>query len=109
MAKVKTIYSCTECGGQSPKWQGQCPHCGAWNTLTETTVAPAARNPRFQASAETGSTVQLLSEVETAEVPPSPSGIEELDRVLGGGIVKGAVILLGGDPGIGKSTLLLQA
>lgn len=109
MAKTKTIYSCGECGGQSPKWQGQCPHCGAWNTLTETTLAPASANPRFQAWSETASAVQLLSEVETAEVPRTPSGIEELDRVLGGGIVAGAVILLGGDPGIGKSTLLLQA
>jgi DNA repair protein RadA/Sms len=110
MAKIKTVYSCTECGGQSPKWQGQCPHCGAWNTLTEATLAPAnSNNPRFQAWANTVSTVQLLSEVETAEVPRTPSGIEELDRVLGGGIVDGAVILLGGDPGIGKSTLLLQA
>jgi DNA repair protein RadA/Sms len=109
MAKPKTVYSCSECGGQSPKWQGQCPHCGAWNTLTEATLAPASANPRFQAWADTASTVQFLSDVETAEVPRTPSGIDELDRVLGGGIVRGAVILLGGDPGIGKSTLLLQA
>ncbi|RXZ45277.1 DNA repair protein RadA [Crenobacter cavernae] len=109
MAKIKTVYSCSECGGQSPKWQGQCPHCNAWNTLTETTVAPASGNPRFQTWTANASAVQLLSEVQAEELPRTPSGIDELDRVLGGGIVKGAVILLGGDPGIGKSTLLLQA
>jgi len=106
MAKLKTIYSCTECGGQSPKWQGQCPHCSAWNTLTEGVVerAPA----RFAHLSQT-STVQLLGEVSAKEEPRMPTGIDELDRVLGGGLVRGAVVLLGGDPGIGKSTLLLQA
>nr|WP_294866608.1 DNA repair protein RadA [uncultured Pseudogulbenkiania sp.] len=109
MAKIKTVYSCTECGGQSPKWQGQCPHCQSWNTLVETVQAPASANPRFHAWADTTSQVQVLSEVEAVEVPREPSGIGELDRVLGGGLVRGAVILIGGDPGIGKSTLLLQA
>ncbi|AUH50508.1 DNA repair protein RadA [Chromobacterium sp. ATCC 53434] len=109
MAKNKTVFSCTECGGQSPKWQGQCPHCNAWNTLVEAVAAPAAAGPRFQSWAANVTKVQKLSEVQTAETPRDPSGIDELDRVLGGGIVRGAVVLIGGDPGIGKSTLLLQA
>ncbi|MDN0076176.1 DNA repair protein RadA [Crenobacter sp. SG2303] len=109
MAKIKTQYSCNECGGVTPKWQGQCPHCGAWNSLQETAVAPASSSPRFQAWAADTVAVQTLSDVQAVEVPRQPSGIDELDRVLGGGIVRGAVILLGGDPGIGKSTLLLQA
>jgi DNA repair protein RadA/Sms len=93
----------------SAKWQGQCPHCSAWNTLVEAVSTPAASNPRFQSWSTTNARVQVLSEVKTEEVPRDPSGIDELDRVLGGGIVRGAVILIGGDPGIGKSTLLLQA
>ncbi|WP_434634480.1 DNA repair protein RadA [Chromobacterium sp. CV08] len=109
MAKNKTVFSCTECGGQSPKWQGQCPHCNAWNTLVEAVAAPAAAGPRFQSWAANVTKVQKLSEVQTEETPRDPSGIDELDRVLGGGIVRGAVVLIGGDPGIGKSTLLLQA
>src|SRR5512139_141180 len=109
MAKAKTVFSCTECGGQSPKWQGQCPHCMAWNTLVESVMeTPAAGSKnRYSALAATGQ-VQRLSEVEAQEVPRTPSGIAEFDRVLGGGLVQGAVVLIGGDPGIGKSTLLLQ-
>ena len=109
MAKAKTIYSCTECGGQVPKWQGQCPHCEAWNTLVESVAEtlPAAGKNRFSALATTGK-VQLLSEVEAQDAPRTPTGIAEFDRVLGGGLVSGAVVLIGGDPGIGKSTLLLQ-
>ncbi|MFN3544424.1 MAG: DNA repair protein RadA [Thiobacillus sp.] len=105
-AKTKTVYTCTECGGTSPKWQGQCPACGAWNTLVET-VAETAK-PRFQALAAT-SRVQMLQEVEASEESRIPTEIGELDRVLGGGLVPGGVTLIGGDPGIGKSTLLLQA
>ncbi|RYY64120.1 MAG: DNA repair protein RadA, partial [Comamonadaceae bacterium] len=109
MAKDKTIYSCTECGGSTPKWQGKCPSCNAWNTLVEVVpeAAGGSRN-RFAALAP-ASEVAVLSDIEAAEVPRTPTGIDELDRVLGGGIVEGGVILIGGDPGIGKSTLLLQA
>ncbi len=106
MAKTKTIYSCTECGGQSPKWQGQCPACSAWNTLVET-IAESAK-PRYQALAAS-SQVQMLDAVEGREESRIPTTLGELDRVLGGGLVAGGVVLIGGDPGIGKSTLLLQA
>ena len=106
MAKAKTIYTCTECGGQTLKWQGQCPHCTVWNTLVETVAEKIAS--RFQVLTEP-SKLQKLSQVEAKEEQRRPTGIGELDRVLGGGLVRGAVALLGGDPGIGKSTLLLQA
>ncbi len=107
MAKARTIYTCTECGGQAPKWQGQCPHCTAWNTLVET-IAEKASGSRYHSLAQ-ASRLQTLAEVDALEEPRRPTGIGELDRVLGGGLVAGAVVLLGGDPGIGKSTLLLQA
>ena len=107
MAKAKTVYSCTECGGQSPKWQGQCPQCGQWNTLVEAIAAPQAT--RFQSVAGKASAVRVLGTVEAKTSQRFPTGLEEFDRVLGGGLVPGGVVLLGGDPGIGKSTLLLQA
>ena len=109
MAKEKTIFVCNDCGGTSAKWLGKCPHCGAWNSLDETVAEAAgpAKN-RFQSLAK-GQPVATLSEIDAAEVARTPTGQEELDRVLGGGIVEGAVVLIGGDPGIGKSTLLLQA
>ena len=107
MAKQKTLYTCTECGGSSPKWQGQCPHCNAWNTLVETLAETAATN-RFSAIAGTGR-LQRLAEISPHEDSRVATGIEEFDRVLGGGLVAGGVVLIGGDPGIGKSTLLLQA
>jgi len=106
MAKQKTVYSCTECGGQTSKWQGQCPHCQAWNTLVETIAEKTVS--RFSPVSNVGA-VQNLSEIEAQEEPRYPTGVAELDRVLGGGLVQGGVVLLGGDPGIGKSTLLLQA
>jgi len=106
MAKQKNIYTCTECGGQVPKWQGQCPHCMAWNTLVETIAEPG--KARYNALSVT-SEVQSLSDVEAMEEPRHPTGVAEFDRVLGGGLVNGTVVLIGGDPGIGKSTLLLQA
>jgi DNA repair protein RadA/Sms len=107
MARTKTVYSCTECGGQSPKWQGQCPQCGAWNTLVESLAAGAGT--RFETVSGARSTVTPLSAVKAQENRRIASGLEEFDRVLGGGLVAGGVVLLGGDPGIGKSTLLLQA
>ena len=109
MARAKTVYSCTECGGQTPKWQGQCPHCNAWNSLVESAVEPPrALAHRFAALGGTSEVVRL-GEVEARDFPRLPTLIGEFDRVLGGGLVEGGVVLIGGDPGIGKSTLLLQA
>jgi DNA repair protein RadA/Sms len=107
MAKAKSQYVCGECGGTSPKWQGQCPQCGAWNTLAE---APSESSPsaRFASIAPTAE-VHTLGEIAAAELPRESTGVTEFDRVLGGGLVPGGVVLIGGDPGIGKSTLLLQA
>ena len=108
MAKAKTLYACTECGGQALKWQGQCPHCQAWNTLEETLAEAAPSANRFALIAD-ASKLQRLSEVQAREEERFTSGIAEFDRVLGGGLVAGGVVLIGGDPGIGKSTLLLQS
>lgn len=109
MARAKMLYNCTACGGQSPKWAGQCPDCGAWNTLVET-AAVAAPSGRFAGYAgEAGGRVQRLVEVMPGSERRTATGLQELDRVLGGGLVAGSVVLIGGDPGIGKSTLLLQA
>ncbi|MES3013883.1 MAG: DNA repair protein RadA [Pseudomonadota bacterium] len=115
MAKEKSIYTCTECGGTSAKWLGQCPSCEAWNTLVES-VAEAPSKNRYSGGHSAGARgliasqpVTTLSEIEASDVDRQPTGIDELDRVLGGGIVAGGVVLIGGDPGIGKSTLLLQA
>jgi DNA repair protein RadA/Sms len=109
MAKDKTLYVCQECGGTSPKWLGKCPHCQAWNSLIESVAeSTAPTKNRFAALAKTAEVV-ALSDIEAADVERTPTGHEELDRVLGGGVVEGGVVLIGGDPGIGKSTLLLQA
>ena len=115
MAKAKTHYVCTECGGISPKWQGQCPHCQAWNSLVEMQEESASANRYANRSAGKGaglvqaSPVLSLSDIEAQDIPRFGTGSEEFDRVLGGGLVTGGVVLMGGDPGIGKSTLLLQA
>ncbi|HEU4622185.1 MAG TPA: DNA repair protein RadA [Burkholderiaceae bacterium] len=111
MAKPKTQFVCNECGGTTSKWAGRCPHCGAWNSLTETTLddAPAHRYAqRPQAGLVGSAPVRALSEIDAVDLPRIPSGSDEFDRVLGGGMVPGGVVLIGGDPGIGKSTLLLQ-
>ena len=107
MARAKSVYACTECGGESPKWQGQCPHCGAWNTLVEGLASTPGK--RFESVTGTRSSIRPLSSVTATEETRIPTGHGEFDRVLGGGLVPGGVVLLGGDPGIGKSTLLLQA
>ncbi len=110
MAKVKTIFTCAECGGTSPKWLGQCSHCNAWNSLEESRDAgPAAQSEHRYAPLTTSTPLRSLADVEALELPRISTGIAEFDRVLGGGLVAGAVVLIGGDPGIGKSTLLLQA
>ena len=108
MAQPKTTYTCTECGGTSAKWLGKCPNCDAWNTLQEGPAESSGPRARFQALARSQA-VATLSTIDAVEHARTPTGLDELDRVLGGGLVAGGVVLIGGDPGIGKSTLLLQA
>ena len=113
MAKDKSIFTCTDCGGTNPRWLGKCPACGAWNTLIESTVDSSGSSKnrytsQFQALAKT-SELTKLGDIEATDIDRTPTGLEELDRALGGGVVEGGVVLIGGDPGIGKSTLLLQA
>ena len=107
--KAKTKFYCTECGNETPKWQGRCPACGAWNTVVE---APAQASKAASTSVRSGgplrSSPQLLKEVQTGDELRFSTGMSELDRVLGGGAVQGSLVLLGGAPGIGKSTLMLQ-
>jgi DNA repair protein RadA/Sms len=110
MAKAKTLYTCTECGASEPKWQGQCPGCLAWNTLVETleeTVSTNRYANKFDSLTQSAS-LQKISSIQAADIARQATGISEFDRVLGGGLVEGGVVLIGGDPGIGKSTLLLQ-
>ena len=112
--KLKTIYVCNQCGETSPRWMGRCPSCGAWNTMTEDVVAePTKSSSRAAApvrvTGQTSLTPQKLKNISTTEEKSRiVTGISELDRVLGGGIVIGSVTLIGGEPGIGKSTILLQ-
>jgi DNA repair protein RadA/Sms len=113
MKPAKVVFVCQECGAQSPKWMGKCVECGAWNSFVEERPTPeappaVAANHRY-AQFSTSSAAKLYAEVETADAVRLSSGIGEFDRVLGGGIVPGSLVLLGGEPGIGKSTLLLQA
>ena len=110
MPAVRSVYVCQQCGAESPKWSGQCPSCAAWNTLVETVVArPAAgARARERASAAGAASIEPIGQVSSAEAVRLTSGIGEVDRVLGGGLVPGSIVLFSGDPGIGKSTLLLQ-
>ena len=113
MPKVKSVYSCTACGYESPRWVGRCPGCGAWNTLEESVTAlpdKTASGGKIAANQRpgTGAAPVMLRDIPEDETLREPTGISELDRVLGGGIVEGGLMLIGGDPGIGKSTLLLQ-
>jgi len=104
--KQKTVYTCQQCGLQSPKWLGKCPDCGQWNSLVEeTSIVSKGKGRQVPPAGHP----QLLTEVRVTEEDRLRCGIAELDRVLGGGVVPGSLILIGGDPGIGKSTLLLQA
>src|SRR6188472_1494329 len=112
MKPPKAVFVCQECGAQSPKWMGRCNECGAWNSLVEERVAdaaPAAAGNSRYAQFGAASSAKLYAEVETANAVRLSTGIGEFDRVLGGGVVPGSLVLLGGEPGIGKSTLLLQA
>ncbi len=109
MAKAKTNFSCQECGGTSTKWQGKCPSCGAWNTLVEGVAEVASAGTHRFTSLVSASELAVLGEIEAKDTDRTPTSQDELDRVLGGGLVEGGVVLIGGDPGIGKSTLLLQA
>ena len=107
MARSKTVYFCSACGHESSKWMGQCPACKQWNTFVEEKVAPTSRKGGAKPG-RTSASPMNISEVTVQEEERISTGIHELDRVLGGGIVKGSLSLVGGDPGIGKSTLLLQ-
>ncbi len=109
MSKIKTRYVCQSCGAVSPKWLGQCSGCQAWNTLEESRETPLDASPSRFTPLAGSAEIQRLSDVQAQEMPRLPTGVAEFDRVLGGGLVAGAVVLIGGDPGIGKSTLLLQA
>ena len=107
MARSKEVFICQNCAASSPKWQGQCAACGEWNTLVAEVLAANSRPKR--AARTTGDLSTSLAAEASVEVPRLPTGSTELDRVLGGGLVPGSVTLIGGDPGIGKSTLMLQA
>ncbi len=110
MAKVKTIYVCSECGYETPRWLGKCPDCGSWNTLEEQESAPAVKTDEKKLKRAPGSDAVAVrvDEIPDEAMERRSSGIAELDRVLGGGVVDGSLVLVGGDPGIGKSTLLTQ-
>ena len=108
MAKTKTVYFCTECGNETPKWQGKCPSCGAWNTLQEHIEKPSIPGRVKTAGAMASRKPKTISQVDSGDEIRFSTALGELDRVLGGGAVEGSLVLVGGAPGIGKSTLLLQ-
>ena len=109
--KNKTVFACQECGAQSQKWLGRCPECGAWNSLVEERAAeaPATADIAKRYSLAVTAGPQLYADIDTMVAERLTTGIDEFDRVLGGGVVPGSLVLIGGEPGIGKSTLLLQA
>ena len=106
--KVKSVYVCSECGFETPKWFGKCPGCGQWNTMSEEVREPVAKNSSFSSVHASALHAIPISQISTTEEERYHTGMSELDRVLGGGIVKGSLILVSGEPGIGKSTILLQ-
>src|SRR5262245_32631133 len=108
MARVRSVYACTECGAQQPRWLGRCPECGGWSTLVEEAAPSAARAGGAAPAGTAASSAVPLRDVRAEAASRIASGMEELDRVLGGGFVRGSVVLLAGEPGIGKSTLALQ-
>ncbi len=108
MTKSKIIYACNKCGSQFPKWAGQCAECGGWNTLAEEALSSIPSSSRHSGYATEAAKITLLSEVQLQQQPRIATSLSELNRVLGGGIVVGSMILIGGDPGIGKSTILIQ-
>ena len=103
-SKTKSIYACTECGAESTKWYGRCPTCGAWNSMEEQVQTVHTPGGGSHSAAK----VQSIAHIQPNDRQRYHTGMKELDRVLGGGIVRGGLMLIGGDPGIGKSTLLLQ-
>ncbi len=109
MKGAKRQYQCQQCGAVASKWAGQCAECGQWNTLEESVAPAVSASPRFTSYTGEAPRIMNLAEVDAEEAPRLDTGLSELDRVLGGGLVIGSVVLLGGDPGIGKSTLLLQS
>ncbi len=107
MAKIKSAWFCSECGAESPKWQGKCPSCGAWNTMVEEKIS-AKSSKNAEGARRSKSKIQKVTEIELNEEPRIKMPSNELNRVLGGGLVAGSLVLIGGEPGIGKSTLVLQ-
>lgn len=107
MARIKSVWYCSECGNKQTKWSGQCSQCSGWNTFQEEKEGPAMEQ-RYEGRDEARSTPKRLNEISSNETPRIPTGIAECDRLMGGGVVRGSLSLIGGDPGIGKSTLMLQ-
>ena len=108
MAKSKSIYVCSSCGYETARWLGKCPDCGNWNTLTEQVQQPMEPEKKLKRAPGNDAQALRIDQIPDENMLRTPSGIGELDRVLGGGIVEGSLVLVGGDPGIGKSTLLTQ-
>ena len=108
MAKRKTMYVCQSCGYDSAKWLGRCPGCGGWNTLVEETAPPAREGKGLRLGLSAALPPQPIADVETEDLPRFSTGAEELDRVLGDGVIPGSMILIVGDPGVGKSSLTLR-